>query len=116
MDFTYNFDSQHSKKIGITIKNRCFQWPQFDEKADTVFLKLNVRQKGIKALGLPYLKVSFNNQTVKQCLERKNSGIRYFNLSFLLDNVKSNDTIYLESNKLEWTENAELIFFGNNLN
>lgn len=114
LDYTYQFDQQYSRAVNVPLNKNGFDWPESDWSYDTVFLKLRIKPAARK-LFLPYLEISTKAKQFKQYLERKNEGIRYFNLSALAGSISGGEKVFLKSNHLKWDDQAELIFFNNEI-
>jgi len=108
-DYIYNFNT---KPINIKIENNKFKLPDYIDNSYTIILKVDIKSNFISKLSMPSIKISNNINSIKQYFEYYAQGIRYLNISPL---VNSNNIFSLSSNHCKLQDKDIEIYITKNI-
>lgn len=112
-DYAFPKDSISS----VTLEKDGFRWPPVKAGTDTAFLKIPIRTDWTNLFFLPYAKIRYHDVVLKQYFEKTGRGIRYLNLSPLLQATPAltqGEKLVIKGHHLSWKEGvSELYLFQN---
>ena len=121
--FGYNLHSNYGYAFpkesvsSVTLEKNGFKWPSVKTDADTAFLKVTIQTDWTSLLFLPYVEIRYHGIVLKQYFEKMGSGIRYLNLSPLLEAIPplaKGEKLVIKGHHLAWNPGAsELYLFQN---
>ena len=114
-DYVYAFPKDSTTQV--ILEQDGFQWPVTKTSWDTAFLKINVRSSWAGVFFKPFIRVSYGGKSRRQYFEKTAQGIRYLNLSSLVEHaptLSASDKIMLEGHHVSWIQGpTELYRFQN---
>lgn len=113
-DYRYNLSSLARQSFNLTIKNGKITLPKFTGNNFTALLKINIKPSLAGRFVAPEINILYNdnNTIISQQFEIGATGIRYLNISKVVNNRVDEITIQTNYARLS-TENAELCLFEN---
>jgi LmbE family N-acetylglucosaminyl deacetylase len=114
-DYSYAFPKNSVSPV--ILEKDGFKWPAAKTGSDTAFLKIAIRTDWMSVLFRPYIEIRCHGIVLKQFFERTASGIRYLNLSPLLEATPSpaqGEKLIIKKHCMGWDEGiSELYLFQN---
>ncbi|MFH1209092.1 MAG: PIG-L family deacetylase [Candidatus Omnitrophota bacterium] len=114
-DYGYAFPKDSISPV--MLEKDGFKWPSVEADADTAFLKMSIRTDWTSLLFLPYVEIRCHNIVLKQYFEKTGRGIRYLNLSQLLQATPAltqGEKLVIKGHHLSWNQGtSELYLFRN---
>jgi LmbE family N-acetylglucosaminyl deacetylase len=114
-DYIYAFPKDSVTQV--VLERDGFRWPAKKTSWDTAFLKITVRSGWMDVFFKPFIGVSYGNKRRRQYFEKTAQGIRYLDLSSLVEHapaLSSSDKIMLEGHHCSWIQGpTELYRFQN---
>jgi len=114
-DYSYAFPKDSVSPV--MLEKDGFRWPSVKTGADTAFLKVPIRTDWTSVLFLPYIEIHCHGIVLKQYFEKTGRGVRYLNLSPLLEAIPSfapGEKITLKGHHLSWDQGASEFYLFQN--
>jgi LmbE family N-acetylglucosaminyl deacetylase len=121
--FFYNLHSDYGYAFPkdsvspVMLGKNGFEWPSVKTGTDTAFLKIAIRTDWTSLLFLPYVEIRYHNVVLKQYFEKTGRGIRYLNLSTLLNATPSlaeGEKLFIKGHHLSWDQSASEFYLFQN--
>ena len=108
-DYQYHFNTEPTI---INLENNQFNLPSYIDNTYTVMVQIKIKSNFYSKLIMPNISISNKTKTIKQFFEYYAQGVRYLNVSSLIDDTK---IIKLDANYLNITNNKLLVYITKNI-
>ena len=113
-NYQYNFPKNSVSPV--VLERNGFSWPS-QKRADTAFLKIEIRTDWTSVLFLPYVEIRYRDMVLRQYLEKTGRGVRYLNLSQIAQAFPSpaeGEKIVFKGHHLSWGQSPSELYLFNN--
>lgn len=111
----YDFDPRHSIRHGVILDGGGFNLPHIARTAHSALLKVTVRSTRTLSTAAPHVEFRVGHRApVRHYFDKGASGIRYLDISALLDGMEeSADAVKIVPTNVSLESAAEVLFFNN---
>ncbi|MBJ2172630.1 PIG-L family deacetylase [Aureibaculum sp. A20] len=112
LDYNYNFDNGNAQIYKLKVKHDSIQIPFIKNKNLTTFLKVNLKSTFLGKFYQPKINIYFNDKLISEHFEIGSNGVRYLNISDVL-NSNTNKIKIITQNSVLIDDEVSLYVFKN---